>query len=294
MKPQDNRNNSANKPRLSLAQKMRLLARRHRASERRRKKRGANRADCRKSRTIKAGAIGLAFLAIVAFSSAAWAASATPTFDSANAAFASGNYHGAIEQYNAILARDGYSAPVLFNAGNAYYRDGQIGEAILSYERAQVLAPRDAAIAANLRLARAKAGAPAPIVSEVQKAAHLLNPNTLAWIGSAALAAVCLAVALMLFFPTFSQSKLVLGVAVVMLVTIATSLAIRWPEFDRAIAVVPNTAARIAPADTAAELFALKAGQPVTVVKNYGQFVLVRTRDGRAGWASGKEIGFVE
>jgi tetratricopeptide (TPR) repeat protein len=42
------------------------------------------------------------------------------------------------------------SAPALFNRGNALVREGKLGPAILAYERAQQLAPRDPAIAANL------------------------------------------------------------------------------------------------------------------------------------------------
>ena len=104
----------------------------------------------------------------------------TPTFEQANTSFESGNYRAAISQYEAILAHNGFSAPLLFNLGNAYYRDGQFGAAILNFERAQVLAPRDNSIAANLRLAREKAGVPSPILNEVERAARFLSPNMLA------------------------------------------------------------------------------------------------------------------
>jgi tetratricopeptide (TPR) repeat protein len=293
MKPQDNRHSNANKPRLSLAQKMRLLARRHRASERRRTKRESKRSDCLKSRTMRACAIGLTFLAIVAFSSAIQAAGATPTFDGANAAFASGNYRAAIEQYDGILAEKGYSAPVLFNLGNAFYHTGQFGAAILSYERAEVLAPRDTAIAANLRLAREKAGVPTPALNEFQKVVRWPSPNSLAWIGCFALAAVCLAIGLGRFFPRISQAKGIAAVGVLILLIVATAFAVRWPEFDRATIVAANAPARIAPAVAAAELFGLKAGETVATLKTRGHFILVRAADGRSGWVGDKDMGLV-
>ncbi len=61
-------------------------------------------------------------------------ASPAPAFDEANASYASGNYRLAITQYQAILVNDGFSVPVLFNLGNACYRDGQYGKAILNFE----------------------------------------------------------------------------------------------------------------------------------------------------------------
>ena len=227
------------------------------------------------------------------FSFAATAASTTPSFEQANATFASGNSRAAISQYEALLAQDGYSAPVLFNLGNACYRADQFGAAILNYERAQVLAPHDRSITANLRLAREKAGIPVPARSEVATAARAISPNTQAWIGSVALTAICLTIAVSRFQPYFSQGKVIVGVAIVTLLAAAATLAIRWPEFNRAIVLAVKAPARIAPADTAAESFALKAGEPVTAVKTYGQFVLVRTPDGRSGWVNDKEIGMV-
>lgn len=244
-------------------------------------------------RHLKALALTASLLAAVAFSSIAHAANAGSAFEQANAAFESGNDRAAVSQYAAILAHDGYSAPVLFNLGNAFYRSGRFGAAILNYERAQVLAPRDASIAANLRLAREKAGVPAPALNEVERAARILTPNTLAWTGSLALMTICLGIGLGQFFPRFTRAKIIIGVAAMTLLAVAACFAIRWPEFSRAIVITANAPARIAPAGTAAESFALKAGEPVTIAKKYGQFVLARTADGRSGWVSEKEIGRV-
>jgi tetratricopeptide (TPR) repeat protein len=293
MKTQDTCNPTTVKHRLSLEQKIRKLARKYRATERRQRK-CENKSDCRpKVRPMRAVVLTFAFLAVVAFSFTARAANAASSFEQANAAFASGNDRAAITQYEAILKHAGYSAPVLFNLGNACYRAGQFGAAILNYERAQILAPRDASIAANLRLAREKAGVPAPALNEVERAARILTPNTLAWIGSLALMTICLGIGVGRFVPRFPHVKIIVSVAAVTLLAVTASFAIRWPEFKRAIVITANAPARIAPADTAAESFALKAGEPVTIAKSYGQFILARTQDGRSGWVNEKEIGRV-
>jgi len=285
--------NVSGKPRLSLEQKVRLLARGFRAAERRRRKREQKPA-CRSSfGCLPRAVLSVAMVAALTLPFNARAADAVSAFEQANAAFVAGNYRAAIAQYDEILARHGASAPVLFNLGNAYYRAGQFGAAILDYERAQVLAPRDHSIEVNLGLAREKAGVPAPTLNAVQQLAQVVSPNTLAWAGSFALIALCLTVGIRRFFPHFDQAKVLGGVAVVTLLAVAATFAIRWPEFDRAIVVTANTPARIAPAGTAAELFALKAGETVSIGKNYGQFILVRTADGRSGWVSDQNVGRV-
>src|ERR1700684_438250 len=50
-----------------------------------------------------------------------------------------------------------YSADGLYNLANSYARDGKPGLAVLSYERAALLAPDDADIMANLAYVRAAA-----------------------------------------------------------------------------------------------------------------------------------------
>src|SRR5580693_8407134 len=73
-------------------------------------------------------------------------------------AAAGGDYRTAVRDYEQILDREGFSAPVLFNLGNAWLRLGDPARAILNYERALVLSPRSAAIEANLSAAQQRAG----------------------------------------------------------------------------------------------------------------------------------------
>ncbi|MEW6360053.1 MAG: tetratricopeptide repeat protein [Planctomycetota bacterium] len=56
--------------------------------------------------------------------------------------------------YEEILASDFVSWPVLYNLGNAHYRQGRIGKAIVNYRRSERLAPRNPAVKANLQQAK--------------------------------------------------------------------------------------------------------------------------------------------
>lgn len=75
----------------------------------------------------------------------------------ANAAYEAGQFAEAAEQYEAMLAEDGPRAGVLQNLGSAYFRMGDFGRAILAFERALLLEPRNPDLRANLKLARDEA-----------------------------------------------------------------------------------------------------------------------------------------
>ena len=70
-----------------------------------------------------------------------------------DSSYREGDYAGAIECYETALATGRGAAEVYYNLGNAYYRDNQIGRAILNYERALRLRPGMKDARANLELA---------------------------------------------------------------------------------------------------------------------------------------------
>ena len=74
-------------------------------------------------------------------------------FEKGNQHFKNEEYRKAIDSYVSILDQDVESAEVYFNLGNAYYKAGEVARAILNYERALRLHPRDEDIKANLDLA---------------------------------------------------------------------------------------------------------------------------------------------
>lgn len=75
----------------------------------------------------------------------------------ANQQYEAGQYAAAVEIYEAILAAGLHNSDLYYNLGNAYFKQGELGRAILNYRRAQRLSPRDGDIAANLDFARRQA-----------------------------------------------------------------------------------------------------------------------------------------
>lgn len=73
----------------------------------------------------------------------------------ADAEYAKGNYQEAINAYNEVL-KEGVSADLYYNLGNAYFRTQNITQAVIAYERAYKLQPGDEDICFNLQFARSK------------------------------------------------------------------------------------------------------------------------------------------
>ncbi|MDE7402910.1 MAG: tetratricopeptide repeat protein [Muribaculaceae bacterium] len=91
----------------------------------------------------------IALIAIV-FSLGSMYASGVSITASADSAYNSRDYTGAIRQYEDIIAKHGVSAAMLYNLGNAYSRSGDYGMATLNYLRCLRIDPGNSKARANL------------------------------------------------------------------------------------------------------------------------------------------------
>ncbi len=78
------------------------------------------------------------------------------TAQQAAAAYANKNYPEAIELYQQLSKEQGVSSELYYNLGNAYYRNGDNGNAVLYYERSLRLNPRNKEAQANLDFLQTK------------------------------------------------------------------------------------------------------------------------------------------
>ena len=76
-------------------------------------------------------------------------------FKAANQLYDAGKFAEAAAAYEKIEPK---TAHVYYNLGNAWFRQGKLGLAVLNYERARRLAPRDPDILANLKFAQQRLG----------------------------------------------------------------------------------------------------------------------------------------
>ena len=95
---------------------------------------------------------GLCLTAILFLNLNAFAQSA---FDLANAAYADGRYEEAAAGYEALIAETP-DATLYYNLGNARFKQGELAQAILSYERALRLDPNHKDAQYNLQFAQSR------------------------------------------------------------------------------------------------------------------------------------------
>jgi tetratricopeptide (TPR) repeat protein len=71
-----------------------------------------------------------------------------------NQLYQDGDFHGALAAYEEVLQAGYEGVDLYYNMGNAYFKTGNLGRSILSFERALRIQPGDPDAQANLELAR--------------------------------------------------------------------------------------------------------------------------------------------
>ena len=242
----------------------------------------------RRARAVFAAAI--AAIAVLLLGGSARAATASPpSLSDANLAYGEGRYAEAAAEYEQILGARGYSAPLLHDLGNAYLRDGQPVRAVVAYERAEVLAPRDPAIAANLAVARTAAN----VLDErtrLERAVSVLSPNEWAsltagtfWVALVAFAAAALG--------RRHRSRLLgYGVASTLLSTaLLFGLSVADRQLDRAVVLQPAPVL-VSPFASAQSDFSLAPGTHIELGRERDAYVFMTDPHGRTGWLERSEV----
>jgi len=218
-------------------------------------------------------------------------------FKSANQLYDAGKFTEAAAVYQKIEPK---TVHVYYNLGNAHFREGKLGLAILDYERARRLAPRDPDIAANLKFAEQRLG-----VDDVNAPPHawqkylrsiLESRSSTEW-GTYELVGLwltALAVGICLYIPRFRTGMLV--VTAVALLGFAASVFALGHEVlgDRtapaAVVVAAETDARFAPVPDSTTHFKLTEGTRVVIREDRGQWLFVERADGQQGWVKSDSI----
>lgn len=104
-------------------------------------------------------------------------ADVTTEFESANKLYEQGKFREAADTYSKLISSGATSPALFFNLGNAHFKAGQIGEAIVAYRQAERLKPRDADVKANLQFARERVSGPTLKPARWQQFTRSLTTN---------------------------------------------------------------------------------------------------------------------
>ena len=224
------------------------------------------------------------------------------TKNNADTEYQKGNYQQAIRDYEEIL-KNGESAEIYFNLGNAYYRTDNITKAVLNYERARLLSPGDDDINFNLQFARSKTIDKITPQSEMffvtwyKSLVNFTSVDNWAKTGILCIVMALLLVLLYLFGPQLMLRKIgfFAGLAFFVIFLLSNLFAFQQKQaLDNrtgAIIISPSVNIKKTPAKNSADQFVLHEGTRVDIIdKGMTDWRCIRVGDGREGWIETKAI----
>jgi len=209
-------------------------------------------------------------------------------FAKANQAYADARYEEAAAGYQELVRSGNWNANLFYDLGNAHYRLGNFGQAILNYERALALEPRHPEADANLRLARDEARALELRKDPVERYAGIATVKQWSIVAAIALWVALFLATQRLLSPKRSTGRMAL-IALGLVISAVSVFAITTLEngtSGMALAVVTghDVAARIATADSAQAVLALPAGSEIKVLNERGDWLYAKLPNDQHGW----------
>ena len=233
---------------------------------------------------------------LLALSANIFAGTNKELFNQANDLYKSGNYPQSIELYNQILNAGYESATLYYNLGNAEFRNGSLGRAILNYERAYRLSPNDNDIRNNLEFARSKTSdnineIPSFFLSEwASGLVGMLSLNGWAVACIVLMLIVCAVWAFFFIAQSYGAKKtsffaaLALTVVLVLAFVSLCASNIRANNHNEAIIMLPAVSVKTSPDYDAADKFLLHEGTKVEVEDAINEWTKIKLANGNTGW----------
>ena len=217
-------------------------------------------------------------------------------FKRANEYYEAKRYDGAIERYLKIIDQGVESSTLYYNLGNSYFKNSDLGHAILYYMKAQRLDPSDEDIRHNLEFARK--------FSPVQMEGVTLNPihqflesltrsyrlNTLGWLSS--ILFILFMATLAVRFGLGMRGSLIKTAIVSALVLAVAASGLTTFKYqndymtERAVIIADDTPVRTGPSDQSEVELQGAPGLVVEILAQQGQFYNVLFENKRRGWVN--------
>jgi tetratricopeptide (TPR) repeat protein len=222
------------------------------------------------------------------------ASSLPEQFARGNERYKEKEYRKAIESYTGIVEQGVESAPLYFNLGNAYFKDGDLGRAILYYMKARRLAPGDDDIINNLDFARQFTSIRMegvklnPVTSFAESVVDPYHLNTLAWISSICFVFLLLMLILRFVFgidASVIRVGVVVGVILLVAASSVTTFKYRHEYLTRrAVLLDDESPVYAGPSEELDVEFEGAPGLVVEILSESGDFCNVLFENKRRGW----------
>jgi tetratricopeptide (TPR) repeat protein len=211
----------------------------------------------------------------------------TTDFDVANKLYEQAKFTEAASVYEKLLRSGEASIAVYYNLGNAFFKAGQLGQAIAAYYRAQQIAPRDPDLRANLQFARNQVQGPTMALPKWQQWLTHLSLDEWTWLAALAFWVWLLLLTLGQLRPTLKPSlrHSVIGMgAVTVLLAACLAMTFQLRSSRAAIVIAHEAVVRQAPIDEAQSAFTVHDGAELEILDQKDNWLQVSTDPRRFGW----------
>ena len=204
-------------------------------------------------------------------------------FDDANQLYDQGKFGDAKQTYERLAGRGEWSANLFYNLGNADYRIGAPGKAVLNFERALALDGTHTEARANLKWLRGQTGAKAP-ARRWWEYAYPALPGDVFAIG----AVLTTWAAIFGIVAALFGRRFVGWVIFSLLFAIYAGVGVWRSDQERSLAIITakDAVARLAPADRASLAEPLPEGSRVRVLSERGEWIYCALPGGGRGWVA--------
>jgi tetratricopeptide (TPR) repeat protein len=229
--------------------------------------------------------------------------SSATDFDRANQYYQDKSYDSALTLYNGVARSGDESAELYYNIGNCYFKKGDLGHAVLYYQRAKRLAPSDDDIDANLAFAKSYTRIQMegvqlnPVNSMIESLLDPFKLNTLAWAAS-----ICFILFILILTARFGlgwsttllRGGTVIGLVILCLAVFATTYKYRHDYLvKRAVVIAEDCPVQSGPTDQSQTELRGAPGLVVEIVGQSGDYYNVLFENKRQGWIRQDQIAVI-
>ncbi|MBD3275116.1 MAG: tetratricopeptide repeat protein [Candidatus Marinimicrobia bacterium] len=226
-------------------------------------------------------------------------------FVAGQSAYDAGEYQEAIEFYGQIIRQGKESSQLHYNLGNAYFKAEELGEAILHFEKAKKINPRDGDIQHNLSIARVRVQ---DRINPPDKSLFMQIFDGVKYFLSINELATLVLLIILLMSMAFAARKIInrdqvrrlLGNLLVLLILafllLSPMLVARTYEVQkssRGIILQEQVKVHAAPQQLSTEIFEIHEGTEVVADQQQNDWYHIRLMDGKEGWIPLNSVGII-
>lgn len=218
-----------------------------------------------------------------------------------NSAYNDANYKQAVEYYTSVIDRGFSSSDLYYNLANSYFKLNDIPSAILYYEKALKLDPKDEDINFNLSLANSRIIDKIEPVPELflkkwwKQLLNLMSPDRWIWAGITLFIAFLFLLTVFIVTRSLALRRTAFWSGVVVLVVLLYAFYSglhgyhNLKQEKEGIIFTPTVTVKSSPSENSVDLFVIHEGTKVRLMEKIEGWTEIKIANGSLGWVKNSD-----